>query len=133
MDNDIATLKTVQLFSTMDDQEIAGVRAIMHEKTFVPGQVIIREGEPGELFYVFTDGTVQFVTADADGHDLILDDAGPGGFFGELSMLTGEVRTVRVRALDQVRTLVLDRAQLHDFLLKHPHAAIDVLTVIARR
>lgn len=130
---DIAKLKIVPLFSDMDDTEISGIRGIMDSNTYVPGQVIIREGEGGEHFHVITDGTVQFLTCDASGTELILDEAGPGGYFGELSMLTGLPRTMRVRAKDTVSTLTLDRNEFHNFLIKHPHAGIDVLTVLGRR
>jgi uncharacterized membrane protein len=131
--DDIATLKQVPLFAGLDDTELAGVRAIMEPKHYVPGQVIIREGEPGDYFHVITDGDVQFSTLDAGGNELILGEAGRVGFFGELSMLTGDVRAVRVCARDRVSTLALDRNQFHEFLIKHPAAGIDVLTTIARR
>src|SRR5206468_2028223 len=58
---------------------------------------------------------------------------GPGGFFGELSMLTGEPRSVRVRAVDQVTTLALDRTKFFAFLEQHPPAALDVLTILGHR
>jgi uncharacterized membrane protein len=131
--SDVFKLKQVPLFSRMDDAEIVDVRAIMEVNTFAPGQVIFREGEPGEHFHVITDGHVQFLTQDAGGHELVLDETGPGGYFGELSMLTGEPRAVRVRAVDQVQTLALDRTAFINFLLAHPHAAIDVLAVLSRR
>ena len=47
-------LREVALFSEMDEQEVAGIRAIMQEMKFKPGQIIIREGETGDLFYVIT-------------------------------------------------------------------------------
>src|SRR5258705_286297 len=106
--NDIDKLKQVPLFSTMDDQEIAGIRAIMDENTFAPGQVILREGEPGDNFHVILEGDVQFLTQDAGGGELVLDEATAGGFFGELSMLTGDPRSARVRAVAVVKTLSLD-------------------------
>lgn len=131
--SEIEKLKQVPLFSTMDDQEISGVREIMAQNHFAPGQVILREGEPGDNFHVIMEGNVEFLTQDAGGGELLLDEAGPGGFFGELSMLTGEPRAARVRAVGSVKTLALDRTEFTDFLLKHPHAAIDVLTVLGRR
>ena len=126
-------LKQVPLFSTMDEQEILGVRQIMEQNSFAPGQVILREGEPGDDFHVILEGSVEFLTQDASGGEVLLDEAGPGGFFGELSMLTGEPRSARVRAVGAVKTLALDRQEFTEFLLKHPHAAIDVLTVLGRR
>lgn len=89
-------LREVPLFSEMDDQEVAGIRAIMQEIKFKPGQVIIREGETGDLFYVITEGQAEIIIRDADGEELVLHRVGPGNFFGELSMLTNEPRSARV-------------------------------------
>ena len=54
-------LREVPLFSEMDEQEVAGIRDIMEEMRFKPGQVIIREGESGDLFYVVTEGHAEIV------------------------------------------------------------------------
>jgi CRP/FNR family cyclic AMP-dependent transcriptional regulator len=105
----------------------------MERVVFAPGQTIIREGEIGDLFYVITQGRVQFSVRNAQGHELTIDEVGPGGFFGELSMLTGEPRAARVQALEEVTTLVLDRDEFFSFLEAHPQAAIDVLRVLGQR
>ena len=126
-------LRDVPLFSEMDDQEVAGIRAIMEELKFNPGQVIIREGESGDLFYVVTEGHAQVLIRDADGNELGLSEVGPGGFFGELSMLTNLPRSARVRALDHVTTLALGREDFFEFLRTHAHAAIDVMVELGGR
>lgn len=126
-------LREVPLFSEMDEQEVAGIRAIMDEMKFKPGQVIIREGETGNLFYVVTEGQAEIIVRDADGADIILHVARPGDFFGELSMLTNEPRSARVRAVDQVTTLILERDEFFNFLHTHPHAAIDVMVELGGR
>jgi CRP/FNR family transcriptional regulator, cyclic AMP receptor protein len=126
-------LREVALFSEMDGQEVAGVRALMDEIKYRPGQTIIHEGEVGGQFYVLTEGHAQVSIVDADGKELILEEVGPGGFFGELSMLTGEPRSARVKALDNVKALSLKREEFFDFLRKHPSAAIDVLVELGGR
>jgi CRP/FNR family cyclic AMP-dependent transcriptional regulator len=130
---EVAALKSIPMFSTMDEKELGELRKVMESQRFLPGQVIIREGEEGAYFYVLMAGEVQYLTTDVEDKEIVLDEAGPGSFFGELSMLTGEKRLVRVRAKGEVTTLSLDREQFHQFLVKHPHAAIDVLTAISRR
>src|SRR5512144_2456071 len=126
-------LREVPLFSEMDEQEVAGIRDIMDEKKFKPGQVIIREGELGDLFYVITEGHAEVLIRDANGSDVILHEAGPGDFFGELSMLTSEPRTARVRAVDNLTALALERDEFFNFLRTHTHAAIDVLVEMGGR
>ncbi len=131
--DEIETLRRVPLFSNMDEAEVTGIRAIMEANTFAPGQVIFREGELGDHFHVIMDGEVEFITQDSEANELVLDTASQGGFFGELSLLTGGPRSARVRAVTKVSTLALDRTEFFDFLMKHPHAAIDVLQVLGKR
>jgi len=126
-------LREVPLFSEMDEQEVAGIRDIMEVMKFKASQVIIREGETGNLFYVITEGHVDVIIRDADGSDVVLHEAGPGDFFGELSMLTNEPRSARIRAVEDVTTLVLERDEFFEFLRKHTHAAIDVLVELGGR
>jgi CRP/FNR family cyclic AMP-dependent transcriptional regulator len=126
-------LREVPLFSEMDDQEVAGIRAIMQEIKFKPGQVIIREGETGDLFYVITEGQAEIIIRDADGEELVLHRVGPGNFFGELSMLTNEPRSARVRAVEHVTTLALKRNDFFEFLRTHTHAALDVMVELGGR
>ena len=126
-------LREVALFSEMDEQEVAGIRAIMQEMKFKSGQIIIREGETGDLFYVITEGHAEILIHDADGAELILHEAGPGDFFGELSMLTSAPRAARVRAVDSVTTLALERDDFFEFLRTHSHAAIDVMVELGGR
>ena len=126
-------LREVPLFSEMDEQEVAGIREIMDEKKFKAGQIIIREGDTGDLFYVVTEGQAEIIVRDADGSDVVLHVAGPGDFFGELSMLTNEPRSARVRAAESMTTLVLERDEFFEFLRTHTHAAIDVLVELGGR
>ena len=126
-------LREVPLFSEMDEQEVAGIREIMDVMKFKEGQIIIREGDTGDLFYVVTEGQAEIIVRDADGSDVVLHVAGPGDFFGELSMLTNEPRSARVRAAEPVTTLVLERDEFFNFLRTHTHAAIDVLVELGGR
>src|SRR5713101_1054434 len=131
--NEIELLKQVPLFSQMDDHELSGLRSIMELVHFTSGEGIIHEGEAGDDFYVLMEGTVQVRVLDATGAEVVIEDIGPGGFFGELSMLSDEPRAATVRAVDDVTTLSLDRQEFFDFLMTHPHAGIDVLTVLSHR
>ena len=126
-------LREIPLFSEMDEQEVAGIRAIMDERKFKAGKVIIREGDVGDLFYVITEGHAEVTIHDADGTEVVLHEVGPGDFFGELSMLTNEPRTARVRAVENLTTLVLERDEFFAFLRTHTHAAIDVMVELGGR
>src|SRR5258708_36312758 len=56
-----------------------------------------------------------------------------GDVLGELSFLDGGSRTATAVALEDTQTLTMDRERLLEFIDKHPHAALDLLTVLGRR
>src|SRR5690242_12634298 len=131
--NDVELLKQIPLFSQMDDDELSGLRGIMDLVQYTAGQGIIHEDEPGDEFYVLVAGHVQVLVMDATGAQVLVEDIGPGGFFGELSMLSNDLRAATVKAVDDVTTLSLDREEFFKFLMTHPHASIDVLSVLSQR
>jgi len=126
-------LREIPLFSEMDDQEVAEIRELMDELKFRGGQVIIREGEPGSLFYIVTEGHAHISIQDASGREVTLHEVGPGGFFGELSMLTNQPRSARVQAMENLTALALERDDFFAFLQKRPSAALDVLIELGGR
>ena len=130
---DLAALRQVPLFAHMSDDDLRDVLRLMVPVNFPPGAVIIREGEAGDDFFVVLDGRVKIAVHGSDGNELVVGEAGAGGFFGELSMLTGEPRSARVQATETVRALTLHRSEFLDFLARHPQAAITVLMELGQR
>ena len=127
------TLKKIPLFSEMDDQERAGIFAIMDTNNYSPGQTIVHQGEENNYFHVIAEGEVEHIISDASGNEMVIDTGKDGDFFGELSMISGEARYDKVRAKTEVVTLCLDRNEFFEFLTKHPHAALDVMKVLGQR
>lgn len=129
----LETLHRVPLFEELSGEELVQLRALMALRRYAPGQTIIREGESGDDFFITVAGRTQCLVLDAGGNEIVLDEQGVGGFFGELSMLTGEPRSARIKALDEVTTLTLDRDGFFRFLGSHPSAAVKVLIVLGKR
>jgi len=117
----------------MDDEERSELRSLMSERLFQAGQVIMRAGEEGSSFQIIERGEIEIWLTDTDGKKVVLDVLGPGKFFGELSMLTGETRSASATSEEEVVTLELDREEFFDFLRRRPEAAIDVLTELGQR
>ncbi len=93
----------------------------------------MRAGEEGSSFQIIERGEIEIWLTDTDGKKVVLDVLGPGKFFGELSMLTGETRSASATSEEEVVTLELDREEFFDFLRRRPEAAIDVLTELGQR
>ena len=69
----------------MDDAELGGLRAMMGVESYHPHQKILSEGATGDEFYVVVKGNAVVQVLDAGGNQMVVEEVGPGGFFGELS------------------------------------------------
>jgi putative ABC transport system ATP-binding protein len=97
-------LKTVDAFSYLTPIELTNVAEKMTKRQFIAGDVIIRQGEAGEDFFLISDGTVEVMR---ESHDVA--ELGAGDFFGEASLITGEPRNATVVAKDNLDTYVLGK------------------------
>jgi predicted MFS family arabinose efflux permease len=78
-------------------------------RTVVPaGTAVVRQGDPGDAYYVITDGS-----ADVVGDGAVVRSLGPGDSFGEISLLHDVPRTATIRAATDLTLFELDR---EDFL-----------------
>ena len=126
-------LAEIPLFSNMDEEELGELCSIMTERVYQQGQICMKAGEPGTTFQIIELEEVEIWLTDTEGKKVVLDILGPGKFFGELSMLSGETRSASVTSGEQVVTLELNREEFFDFLRRRPDAAIDVLTELGER
>ncbi|HEY5006026.1 MAG TPA: DUF1003 domain-containing protein [Ktedonobacteraceae bacterium] len=126
-------LAEIPLFSNMDKEELSELHSIMTERIYQPGQVCMKEGDLNATFQVIERGEVEIWLNDTDGKKVVLDNLGPGKFFGELSMISGETRSATATSEEQVVTLELSREEFFAFLRRRPDAAIDVLTELGER
>src|SRR5207247_9876868 len=90
---DWAALRGIALFAELDESALKRIAALATEFDAPAGQVLAERGQPGAGLLVIETGeiTVEF----PDGR---LNEYGPGEFFGEVSLLTDEPRTARVRS-----------------------------------
>jgi putative peptide zinc metalloprotease protein len=73
------------------------------------GQYVVRQGEPGEHFYLIRDGQAEVLQTGADGWPRELAVLRRGDYFGELALLYHQTRTASVRALTKLQLLALGR------------------------
>lgn len=96
------------------------------EQRFGVGEIIVREGEPGDSMFVVCSGEV----AVRIGKDREVARIRAGGYFGEMSLLTGELRTATVVACAEVVVLEIGAATFKAYITTHPQA-IDHLAAAA--
>jgi len=88
------------------------------------GEVIVREGDPADRFYVIAEGSLS-VTQGAD--DAHLRDLGPGDVFGEIGLLRQSPRTATVTATTDGSLLALEADEFRDLVSAGPGLSTRML------
>ncbi len=88
-----------------------------------PGQVIVRQGERSERFFIIVDGEVE-VRREGHGQDVIVTRHGPGQLFGEVGALTGAPQTATFVAVAKTVVMAVNRSSFQDFVTQS--AAADL-------
>ena len=129
----IEVLKTVPIFSDLSERNLKSVVKKMISQTYKKGHVILEEDSSGDRCYFLTRGRVKITRVSSDKREVILALLGPGDFFGEMSLLSGEVRSANVVTLEKTKALTLNTEDFLGTLELYPKVAINLLRELAIR
>jgi len=130
---DLEILQQVPLFATMDSEELAILASQVRLQTFAPQQRIYKMGAAGERAYVMLSGGVKVTTVDEDNQEVIVDEPGPGEFFGFASMLDQTPHQTDAWADAETQCIEVDRNDILALVERKPHAALDMMAVLGRQ
>ncbi len=91
--------------------------------TFSAGQIIFRRGDPPDFAYLVTSGTIEIVVENG-GREEVIDTAGPGDVFGEMSLVENLPRSASARATEATICAAFSMNEVQERL-----AGADVFTV----
>jgi len=123
------TLRRVPLLAPLDDGALGRLASNVHRLTFGTNEIVVREGDHGDSFYVIERGEAEVVLHNG-ASTTRLDRIAAGGFFGEMSLLAGEPRTATVRAATDLAVLVVGREAFREIISADP-ALLGPLSEIA--
>ena len=112
--------KKVPLFDDLSQDAFVELVNKLEYHRHVPGQLIIREGDPGRSFYVIVEGKVRIYKLGADEKEITLAHLGEGAFFGEMALLSGAPRTANVVAEEDTEILEVSDVVLRELAAKYP-------------
>lgn len=129
----VEVLKQVPHFTLLDDDELAVLAGQVEVKHFAPRQRIYKTGDPGGRAYVLVSGSVRVSTVDEDHQEVIVDEPGPGEFFGFASMLDQTPHQTDAVAMAETVCVEIDRNDILVLVQRKPHAGMDILTALSRQ
>ena len=120
------------VFSDLPEAKLAGVAARLRQESAGPGEDFVRQGDPGDRFFMIVDGAVDILREDA-GEQRKLASLGPGHFFGEMAILHGEPRSATVRATQRTTVLAMDADAFRRLLEGSPATSSYFEQVVEQR
>ncbi len=121
------------LFADFSEDDLVAVIQGLELVSYVPGDILILEGDPGTSLFVITSGVVRAYVRQKDGKNKMVREMGEGSFFGEISVLSGKPRTATVTAKTSVEALILERKILDDICKTHPSVRTTLQKFAAER
>lgn len=100
---------------------------------YAPGEKVFCQGQAGESFYLIKSGRLKVTVCNSRNECYLTREMGPGEFFGEMALLTGEPRSATVEASTDVELLTLDKQALRELLQANPAVDREISEVLALR
>ncbi len=127
-------LSQLEIFRLLDKEVLRRIAAGARRHYYDHLEVLVNEGEPGDSFFIIERGKVVISKFDPDDGDILrLAVLESGGFFGEMSLLTGEPRSATVKAEGGCEVVVLTRSELQPVLAADPEIAAKLSKALAER
>ena len=117
----------VDIFQPLNEEQRRSIAMQTQSRMFGDGEVIVRQGDPGQTMYIVASGRVAVVL---EPNRQVVATIEKGGYFGEMSLLTGDPRSATVLAQGDTSVLELD-AELFRRLGEDSPQAIERIGVAA--
>lgn len=129
----VRIMEKVEILSPLSKEELAGLVGHVRVETYAAGEIPIRQGDQGDSFYIIKSGRVDVAVAKASGETTIVATLGPGTFFGEMSLLTGALRTASIHVREDAEFIVIDKDSFGATLARNPSIAESLSHILSER
>lgn len=117
------------MFGDLDPTELSQIVQIMQVRKLRAGQMVFREGDPGDAWYVLYEGEVEVVKDSIDRRVITV--LSPRACFGEMAILDGSTRSASVRATAEATAFRFPRLAFHELLHNGNLAAYKLVLQMA--
>jgi CRP-like cAMP-binding protein len=131
--DELALLRRVAFLATLDNATLGDLGEQSRRARWGRGTRIVSELESGADVFVLLRGEAEVSIEARRGDKETLGRLGPGAAFGEMSSLTGELRSATVLALEDVEALVIPDAAFDELRRRRPQVAVALVRTMAER
>ena len=126
-------LAGVDLFNHMTDAERSKLAVALVYSPFTKGETVTQQGATAHWLYIIITGSVSIRVKSDAGVEREVAQLSNGHFFGEMSLMTGELRSATVVALSDVECYRLDKAAFKTVISLRPELAKEIASILAQR
>ena len=125
-------LSRIPLFADLDTGALDQFRSKAILRTLKKGELVFREGEPGDSFFLVRNGFGK-VSREKGGEEFVINYLKGGTYFGEMAIIGNEPRTASVMAVTRMEVVQFRREDFLEILERHPGVAAKVRREIEER
>jgi small-conductance mechanosensitive channel/CRP-like cAMP-binding protein len=129
----LAALSRVVLFSGLSKDEYEHLAEHLTYAPFAAGETMTRQGAEAHYLYMVVKGEVSVRVGSKAQPESEVARIGPGEFFGEMGLLTGERRAATIVAVTPVECYRLDKSAFQDLMSSRPELSEQIADLLAKR
>ena len=123
----------VEFFKVMDENYLTRIANAMERKKYGAQEFIVNQDEAGDSLFIVEEGLVNILLKDAEGTNTWVAHIQPGGFFGEMALLTGEPRAASAQAETEVICYEISKEILSPIFQESPELLEKISALMAAR
>jgi CRP/FNR family transcriptional regulator, cyclic AMP receptor protein len=121
------------LFSHLSAAAIYRLMELAQIKKFLPGELILKEGEAGLGCFIIIKGNVEVIRSLGAPQERRLAKLGEGEIIGEISVIDEQPHSASVRAVEDTECIMIERWDFRAQMQAYPQIALQLLPILAKR
>src|SRR5262249_29256905 len=126
-------LKRVSMFSGMTQVQLRVLASHMEEQHFLPGEVIMSEGELSQELYVLVSGQVRIAKDYRGPHEYTLAILTQGDYLGDMAIFESAPRSATAVTEEEAELLVLSPEKFKQTIYQKPDMAFEIFRELSAR
>ncbi len=131
--NSLLALQEVPIFKQLSLEQLEALHQQMEEIQYLRGEVLVREGDPGNQLFVLLEGELEVYKSFGTGAEIRLNTLSPVSYTGEIAVLDNAPRSATLVASRDSRLLALDGDHFKDLVRQEPEICFEIFRFLTAR
>jgi CRP/FNR family cyclic AMP-dependent transcriptional regulator len=123
-------LRNIPLFAGLDDERLVELSGTIIRRKFPRHTILFSKGDESDALYLVVNGSAKAVINDENGREMVLNQFGPGEFFGEFALLDGQPRSATVITREPTEAMIIRRDDFQRLVLCERDVVLDLLKIL---